>query len=575
MSQNDEEDDLVLLSSLEGMMQRLKQGLELRCEDDHDRRRCEDFVACFVCSNASSKNYDARARTAAKLMCAVLGLPLAFLPRAEARVPEMKALQLEQPPEKLESHTTFRLLKITLTALGSGALIYYSGGLAAPSIIASCLALGTATSSLGSWGAALSAYLGAYGSTGIAYLPASMSVYGAGMAGYKMARRTSALTEFQMLPLHAPYVDEPAGNSDELVISSRDNEGLPVFILVSGWFEESTDPRDVWGGETWLVPSPASVKPSNASSEQTAVASAVALEQSIDGSQAAEEEAEGNDADSAQEQSRSIFWSIWDIWRSKKPVEGDHAAQHEPEADAERGQDEEEEEEEKEEADAAVEPIRRDSSDDEMPAPIAVVVESPAIVESIQEVVSDLKGALCESGLLSASMCSEANEKEWEALKSMCKHSWWRDSIPGGEEYVLVWEPKLLNTLFDSARNFLWDEACGYAMDELLKRTALSTVMAAASWPLAVISRASSLDNPWALSLHMAREGGAALASLLMHAKQTSGRPVTLMGFSMGARLIFHCLEALARAGPAGRGIVENVVLCGTPISTRVSVLLC
>ena len=44
-------------------------------------------------------------------------------------------------------------------------------------------------------------------------------------------------------------------------------------------------------------------------------------------------------------------------------------------------------------------------------------------------------------------------------------------------------------------------------------------------------------------------------------------RPVTLIGFSMGARLIMQCLQHLAEAGPAGHGIVETAVLMGTPFS--------
>jgi pimeloyl-ACP methyl ester carboxylesterase len=43
-------------------------------------------------------------------------------------------------------------------------------------------------------------------------------------------------------------------------------------------------------------------------------------------------------------------------------------------------------------------------------------------------------------------------------------------------------------------------------------------------------------------------------------------RPVTLVGFSMGARVIFHCLEALHGKGDAGLGIVENAVLLGAPV---------
>jgi hypothetical protein len=44
-------------------------------------------------------------------------------------------------------------------------------------------------------------------------------------------------------------------------------------------------------------------------------------------------------------------------------------------------------------------------------------------------------------------------------------------------------------------------------------------------------------------------------------------RPVTLVGFSMGARLVFHCCLELERHGAAG--LLEHVVLLGSPVSVR------
>jgi hypothetical protein len=41
-------------------------------------------------------------------------------------------------------------------------------------------------------------------------------------------------------------------------------------------------------------------------------------------------------------------------------------------------------------------------------------------------------------------------------------------------------------------------------------------------------------------------------------------RPVTLIGYGMGARVIFSCLRVLADS-PAGHGIVETALLLGTP----------
>lgn len=50
----------------------------------------------------------------------------------------------------------------------------------------------------------------------------------------------------------------------------------------------------------------------------------------------------------------------------------------------------------------------------------------------------------------------------------------------------------------------------------------------------------------------------------------SSSRPVTLIGYGMGARVIFHCLMVLAKDPlNGGKGIVENAVLLGAPVGTH------
>ncbi|EFJ45907.1 hypothetical protein VOLCADRAFT_34144, partial [Volvox carteri f. nagariensis] len=70
----------------------------------------------------------------------------------------------------------------------------------------------------------------------------------------------------------------------------------------------------------------------------------------------------------------------------------------------------------------------------------------------------------------------------------------------------------------------------------------------------------------WRVALRRAQLGGRILAHMLMQGAH-GDRPVMLIGFSIGARLIFHCLLELNRCG--ARGLVESAVLLGTPVSAN------
>ena len=127
-----------------------------------------------------------------------------------------------------------------------------------------------------------------------------------------------------------------------------------------------------------------------------------------------------------------------------------------------------------------------------------------------------------------------------------------------------------------------------------------------------VMDKINELDDPWVIAMDRAHQAGKLLARVLLAEHRRSrtaqtassfsstttsigmstlwssssagkvasgagsgggmarvmGRPITLVGYGMGARLIFHCLETLAaEGGTEARGIVENAVLIGMILS--------
>eukprot|EP00600_Ochromonadales_sp_CCMP1393_P013985 CAMPEP_0175012684 /NCGR_PEP_ID=MMETSP0005-20121125/9450_1 /TAXON_ID=420556 /ORGANISM="Ochromonas sp., Strain CCMP1393" /LENGTH=1047 /DNA_ID=CAMNT_0016268957 /DNA_START=9 /DNA_END=3152 /DNA_ORIENTATION=- len=217
-------------------------------------------------------------------------------------------------------------------------------------------------------------------------------------------------------------------------------------------------------------------------------------------------------------------------------------------------------------------------------------------------------------------------------------------------EFVLLWEAALLQSLNESLQKILVDkllgEVKGMVKGEVLKFTPIPAVQAAASLPLLVLNKIKELDDPWCRAMDRAQQAGKLLAKVLLAERSAANnacsvddggdsgsdhnttstsssenphhsssaanacsevhprRPVTLVGYGVGARLIFHCLETLAEAEdlhckalrerqctttstsssgsggghsdataskplpPSGKGIVENVVLIGTPVSS-------
>jgi pimeloyl-ACP methyl ester carboxylesterase len=90
--------------------------------------------------------------------------------------------------------------------------------------------------------------------------------------------------------------------------------------------------------------------------------------------------------------------------------------------------------------------------------------------------------------------------------------------------------------------------------------------MSAMTLPLALTKLSYLIDNPWVVSQARADMAGLILADSLID-RNLGTRPITLVGFSLGARVIFSCLKELAARGAFG--LVQNVYMFGTPVVAK------
>ncbi|CAO2651216.1 Nn.00g095130.m01.CDS01 [Neocucurbitaria sp. VM-36] len=137
----------------------------------------------------------------------------------------------------------------------------------------------------------------------------------------------------------------------------------------------------------------------------------------------------------------------------------------------------------------------------------------------------------------------------------------WRYIGKGTEGFALRYELEALLKLGHSLETFVTSAAWGYAKKKIIEQTIFAT-LTAALWPLGLLKVASVLDNPFSVAKYRAEKAGEVLADALIN-KVQGERPVTLVGYSLGARLIFSCLQKLADR--KAFGLIENVVLLGAP----------
>ena len=143
----------------------------------------------------------------------------------------------------------------------------------------------------------------------------------------------------------------------------------------------------------------------------------------------------------------------------------------------------------------------------------------------------------------------------------------WRVIGHASEVFALRFELEALMNLGNSMNAMVSSAAWGYAKSEMIKRTIFAELMSA-MWPVALLQVARVVDNPFSIARSRAEKAGEVLADALIN-KAQGERPVTLIGYSLGARVIYSCLMSLAKR--RAFGLIESVVLIGAPAPSTTS----
>ncbi|KAI9804633.1 MAG: hypothetical protein M1833_006707 [Piccolia ochrophora] len=143
----------------------------------------------------------------------------------------------------------------------------------------------------------------------------------------------------------------------------------------------------------------------------------------------------------------------------------------------------------------------------------------------------------------------------------------WRVVGHNVEMFALRYELEALMNLGNALTSMVKSVAWDLAKSEIVKRTVFAS-LTAAFWPIGMLKIGRVVDNPFSVAKSRSEKAGEVLADALINRAQGE-RPVTLIGYSLGARVIYSCLMSLAQR--KAFGLIESVVLAGAPVPSTAS----
>ena len=417
--------------------------------------------------------------------------------RAERRTPSI--LVGKSQTKSMGQHVT-RSLKIAGAGIAAGTVFAITGGLAAPAIVGGIATL-TGMGTLASVAATL------------LMIPAATTIFGVaggGLVAKKMTTRTSGLGDFNIERVHTKTrrtrSDESESDPD------LDSPELSRTVCVSGWARDDFDFERPWG---------------------------IQLPRSADKSELLSRFCSAFCPHVIPHCARILKkWNgkedeLWQILREAYGKDPDSLL---PIDDGYR-------------RDADISPNERKALDRlieamQLPVPRKASCASDSAEEKSKigtiPPVRSLLDVLCDDSDIAPTDTNRISPKDLRIHQA-----WDFQSNYGGEQYVISWESKLLEQLTKSTTELQKDLAKS-AAGEALKKTALSSLMAAIALPTTLLSLTGAIDETWTLVAERADEAGIALAQSLLE-DDSGHRPVSLIGHSFGARIIVSCLHELAR----------------------------
>ena len=415
-----------------------------------------------------------------------------------------------------------RGIKIGTAAIGAGALIAISGGIAVPAIVGGIAAAAGIT--------ALS--FGTLTAISLLVLPAAVTIFGVGsgvLVAGKMSNRTKGLTDFDIQPA---AVDSTSATTERNAKKKKDSRvdqdqqqqecpKLTRTICINGWIDDEHDFERPFG----MAP-----KSLRSKSELLKRYCSVYEPQVIPS------------CDDILKEWKSKEDELWKVLRDAYGKNPDTLYPLESSSME----------------DIVLTKDEYKSIDSVMRTIMGIQPDLRQILE--EEIESTMKKGnkndsrpLHKISLLGDVLNTtkkKRNVDDGDDVLKAKKHrsfmAWdFQSTYRGTELYTVSWEQELLLQLRGSAKDLQKDLAMKGA-EQVMKKTALASLMTAVAIPSALLGLANFIDEKWIIANERADEAGILLAeSLLM---STAGhRPINLIGISFGSRMIISCLTELSR----------------------------